>query len=267
MVTMALCSKWVDFAIYGVSGLVTLQAASHLRHPDRLIPALPPQRGPDGEPAAGAQTAAGAAATEQLDGANPPEQILHIVRETLRSYEIPEAKVTTVLVEGTGFKSAGSIATEQGARVGVPVASLEAVGVETIRCSPLQLRTIDGWDSPLGQQLYASLRPSLEELRWVVRFTRISIEMATFSIENSTTKRSFRRNSQYSPISGTLFGDFNALFCTLWALLEDTFVYSFRSCVAHRLRTRSVKLMNFALKTRNCVSKMMHFAVRSHQAR
>ena len=172
MVTMALCSKWVDFAIYGVSAAVTLQAASHLRHPDRLIPALPPQqRGPDtGSTPAAAGAQAGAAAAEQLDSARPPPPILQIVRETLRSYEIPEAKVTTVLIGGTGFKSAGSVATQEGARVGVPVASLEAVGVDTIRRSPLQLRAIDGWDSPLGQQLYASLRPTLEELRWVVRF-------------------------------------------------------------------------------------------------
>ena len=58
-----------------------------------------------------------------------------------------------VLVGGTGFKSAGSVATASGARVGIPVASLEAIGVDVIRRSPLQLKAIDGWDSALGQEL------------------------------------------------------------------------------------------------------------------
>ena len=63
-------------------------------------------------------------------------------------------QVKTVLVGGTGFKSAGSIATASGARVGIPIASLEAIGVDVIRRSPLQLKAIDGWDSALGQELY-----------------------------------------------------------------------------------------------------------------
>jgi hypothetical protein len=63
-------------------------------------------------------------------------------------------QVKSVLIGGTGFKSAGSVSTASGARVGIPVASLEAIGIDTIRRSPLQLKAIDGWASPLGQELY-----------------------------------------------------------------------------------------------------------------
>lgn len=174
-----LCSRGVDLLIYGISAAVSLQAAAQLRYPDRLIPALPPQRlkSPDGPIVEGQST--------PLDASRPPAQILDIVRDTLQSYGLPEAKVSscncrrhiftaasahsliyrvaggpcqvkTVLVGGTGFKSAGSVATVSGARIGIPVASLEAIGVDVIRRSPLQLKAIDGWDSALGRELYGT---------------------------------------------------------------------------------------------------------------
>ena len=88
---VALCSRAVDLLIYGISTAVSLQAAVQLREPDRLIKALPPQRlqssGEDG-PITEGQSA------PPLDGSKPPQQILDIVRETTRSYGLPEAKVS-----------------------------------------------------------------------------------------------------------------------------------------------------------------------------
>ena len=92
MATLAavpLCSRGVDLLIYGISAAVSLQVAAQLRYPDRLIPALPPQRlqsttGKDGL-ITGANT--------PLDGSRPPKEIMDIVRETLQSYGLPEAKV------------------------------------------------------------------------------------------------------------------------------------------------------------------------------
>ena len=50
---VALCSRGVDLLIFGISAAVSMQAAATLRNPERLIPALPPQRthsaGGDGE--------------------------------------------------------------------------------------------------------------------------------------------------------------------------------------------------------------------------
>ena len=106
----------VDLFIYGAAGLVTLQAAATLRDPSRLIPALPPQPTPAGGPTGSKE--------ETLDAAKPPDEVMAIVRETLRAMELPESKVSTVLIGGTGFKSAGSLGTASGARLGIPVASL-----------------------------------------------------------------------------------------------------------------------------------------------
>ena len=111
-----LCGRAVDLFIYGAAGLVTLQAAATLRDPSRLIPALPPQPTPAGGPTGSKE--------ETLDAAKPPDEVMAIVRETLRAMELPESKVSTVLIGGTGFKSAGSLGTASGARLGIPVASL-----------------------------------------------------------------------------------------------------------------------------------------------
>ena len=93
MTTLAavpLCSRGVDLLIYGISAAVSLQVAAQLRYPERLIPTLPPQRlqstpGKDG-PITGEENT-------PLDGSRPPKEITDIVRQTLQSYGLPEAKV------------------------------------------------------------------------------------------------------------------------------------------------------------------------------
>ena len=101
MATLAgipLCSRGVDLLIYGISAAVSLQAAAHLRHPDRLIPALPPQQPPSS--AAGQQDA-------QLDAAKPPAPIVGLVREALQSYGLPEAKVQSRVPERVARRGRG----------------------------------------------------------------------------------------------------------------------------------------------------------------
>ena len=107
MATLAgipLCSRGVDLLIYGISAAVSLQAAAHLRHPDRLIPALPPQQPPSS--AAGGASAAGQL-DAQLDAAKPPAPIVDLVREALQSYGLPEAKVQSRVPERVARRGRG----------------------------------------------------------------------------------------------------------------------------------------------------------------
>lgn len=86
---VALCSRGVDLLIFGISAAVSMQAAATLRNPERLIPALPPQR----THSAGGDGVITERESTPLDGARPPSEIMEIVRETLQSYGLPEDKV------------------------------------------------------------------------------------------------------------------------------------------------------------------------------
>lgn len=151
-----LCGRVVDTLIYGAAGLLTLQAAVLMRDPGRLLPSLPSRK--DG---------GGNGKGALLDPERPPDPILNLVRETLIALDVPHEAVRAVLIPGTSAKSAGSINSSAGARVGLPLTTLECLGYDNIRRSPLPL-DCGGWASPLGQELYATLSPTPEEVGWVV---------------------------------------------------------------------------------------------------
>jgi hypothetical protein len=147
-----LCGRAVDMVIYGVAAALTLQAALLFRDPERLIPPLPPPRAIDG-------VGAGA-----LDARGPPRPIMRVVEETIAAMQLCDGVVTTVLVPGTSAKSAGSVSSSAGARIGIPLQVVECLGFDIVRRSPLKL----GWHTPLGQDLYATLCPSPDEVAWVI---------------------------------------------------------------------------------------------------
>ena len=105
---VALCSRGVDLLIYGISAAVSMHAAATLRNPERLIPALPPQR----THSAGGDGVITQRESTPLDSARPPSEIMEIVRETVRSYGLPEDKVQhcrlPLVLHSTGVAAASA---------------------------------------------------------------------------------------------------------------------------------------------------------------